>query len=118
MSHTLLQSNEDSTCNLDTKGDKECIQPNGLPAKFPLSQMISPIYLLKAVCQVFLGKGGAIEQKGAHSIAQTLPALGLQWMMVGGHSVKWLHSRALFVFLSKHSHYPQPMTVLSLSLKE
>lgn len=45
-------------------------------------------------------------EKGAQSDAQTLPALGLEWMMMGGPSVKWLHSTALFVFLSKHSHHP------------
>lgn len=63
MSHTLLQSSEDSPLDLDTKGGTECIQPNRLPAKFPLSQIISPVFLLKAVFQVFLGKGGAIEQR-------------------------------------------------------
>lgn len=45
-------------------------------------------------------------EKGAQSDAQTLPALSLQSMMVGGPSVKWLHSTAPFIFLSKHSHYP------------
>lgn len=62
MSHALLQSSEDSPLDLETKSDRKRMQPNGLPAKFSLSQIISPVFLLKAVCQVFLGKGGAIEQ--------------------------------------------------------
>lgn len=65
-------------------------KPNVLAEKFPLSQIISPVFLLKAACQVFLGKGEGIE-KGAQSFAQMLHALGMQPMVVGpqynGHTV-------------------------------
>lgn len=107
MSHALLQSSKDSPLDLETKVTQNVCSLMDCQQSFLSLKSFPQFFFLRQSVKCSLEKEEQLSnhpEKGAQRDAQTLPALGLQSMMVGGPSVKWLHSTALFVFLSKHSH--------------